>query len=82
MAQVRSLAEGLLPDMGVAKKKKKQKTFNIVKYLSFVASEFSVFLLFRVTPAAYEGSQAWGLIRAASAGLCQSHSNARSEPRL
>ena len=33
-------------------------------------------------PTAYGGSQARGLIRAATAGLCQSHSNARSELRL
>ena len=38
--------------------------------------------LFRAVSSAYEGSQARGLIRAAAAGLRQSHSNARSEPRL
>jgi len=32
------------------------------------------------TPAAYGGSQARGLIGAVAAGLCQSHSNARSNP--
>ena len=31
---------------------------------------------------AYGGSQAWGLTGAVAASLCQSHSNARSEPRL
>jgi len=31
---------------------------------------------------AYGGSQARGLTGAAAAGLCQSHSNARSEPHL
>ena len=47
---------------------------------------FFPFLLFRAAPAAYGGSQATGYIRAAAAGLqhshSQSHSNARSEPRL
>ena len=40
------------------------------------------FLLFRATPMAYGGSQSRGWIRATAAGLCHSHSNARSEPRL
>ena len=35
-----------------------------------------------VTPAAYGGSQARGLIGAVATGLHQSHSNAGSEPRL
>ena len=38
---------------------------------------FVGFLLFMATPAAYGGSQARGLIRAAAAGLCHSHSNIR-----
>ena len=43
---------------------------------------YFVFLSFRAAPDAYGGSQARGRIRAAAAGLCQRHSNARSEPRL
>ena len=44
---------------------------------------FCLFCLFRAAvPAAYGGSQARGLIGAVTASLCQSHSNARSEPRL
>ena len=39
-------------------------------------------LLFRAAPAAYEGSQARGPIRAAAAGPRHSHSNMGSEPRL
>ena len=38
-----------------------------------------LFLLFRAAPAAYGGSQARDLIRATAAGLCYSHSNARSQ---
>ena len=38
--------------------------------------------LFRATPAPHGGSHTRGLIGATAAGLCQSHSNARSEPRL
>ena len=40
------------------------------------------FCPFRTTPAAYGGSQARGQIRAAVAGLFQSHSNAGSEQHL
>ena len=40
------------------------------------------FCLFRAAPVAYGGSQARDLIRAVGASLRQSHSNARSEPRL
>ena len=50
--------------------------------LSFLPFFLSVFLFFRATPVAYEGSQARGLIGATAAALCHSHSNARSKPRL
>ena len=40
---------------------------------------FCLFAFSRATPAAYGGSQARGLIGAVAAGLCHSHSNARSE---
>ena len=42
----------------------------------------SSFCLFRATPVAYGDSQVRGLIGAVAASLRQSHSNARSEPRL
>lgn len=42
---------------------------------------FSSFCLFRA-PTAYGDSQARGLIGAVAAGLCQSHSNSGSQPRL
>ena len=41
-----------------------------------------IFVFSRAAPTAYGGSQARGLIRAVAASLRQSHSNARSEPRL
>ena len=41
---------------------------------------FGPFAISRAAPKA--GSQAMGPIRAVAAGLCQSHGNARSEPRL
>ena len=48
--------------------------------------QFPIFLfyfcIFRATPRAYGGSQARGWIDAVAAGLCHSHSNARSEPHL
>ena len=49
---------------------------------SFFFSFFFVFCPFRAAPLAYGGSQARGLIGAVAAGLCQSHSNARSQLRL
>ena len=45
--------------------------------------EFYLFIcLFRASPTAYGSSQARGRIGATAAGLRQSHSSARSEPRL
>ena len=43
---------------------------------------FLSFCLFRVAPEAYGSSQARSLIAAIAAGLCQSHSNTGSKPRL
>ena len=40
------------------------------------------FFFFRAALAAYEGSQARGLVGAVASSLCQGHSNARSEPHL
>ena len=47
-------------------------------FVVVVVCLFVCLFVFAATPAAYESSQARG-IRAASAGLCHSHSNARSE---
>ena len=47
-------------------------------WLAFILS----FAFPRAAPAAYEGSQARGRIRAVDAGLHLSHSNAGSEPHL
>ena len=46
--------------------------------LPWVKTFFFFFCLFRVTPAAYGGSQARGQIGVAAASLCHSHSNAGS----
>ena len=54
--------------------------FWVGKLFSFVF--YFIFCLFRAPPAAYGGSQARGPIGATAASLCQSHSNARSKPRL
>ena len=52
-------------------------------YIYIHIYNFFVFLSFdKNAPAAYGGSQLRGLIRAIAAGLCQSHSNARSEMHL
>ena len=43
---------------------------------------FGLFAFSRAAPTAYGGSQARDRIGAVAAGLCQSHSNTRSEPYL
>ena len=57
---------------------------NTLSHLTFISFSFLFFLFAfsRATPAAYGGSQARGLIRAAAAGLYHSHSNTGSEPHL
>ena len=63
----------------------KQKIAAGISYiylLEFIYFLFFVFLSFRATPAACGGSQARGRSGAVVTGLCQSHSNARSEPCL
>ena len=52
----------------------------IVFYYLFIY--FCLFAFSRAAPAAYGGSQARGQIGAVATGLCQSHSNAGSEPHL
>ena len=48
----------------------------------FHCLKFIYFCFFRATPVAYGGSQASHLIRAAAAGLHQSHSNDKYKPHL
>ena len=43
---------------------------------------FLVFCPLRATPVTYGSSQARGPVGTVAAGLCQSHSNARSEPHM
>ena len=43
---------------------------------------YYILCLFRATPVPYGGFQARGGIRAVAAGLCHSHSNARSKLHL
>ena len=58
-------------------------TFTGVLYFFFLFFLFfCLFAFSRAAPVAYGGSQARGLIGAVAAGLCQSHSNAGSQPRL
>ena len=58
-------------------------TFDFKSDLELLVSQkIFFFCLFRGAPMAYGGSQARGLMRAVATGLCHSHSNARSEPRL
>ena len=55
-------------------------------HLDNIMSESDVYIqfcfVFRTTPPTYGSSWAKGRIRAAAAGLCHSHSNARSKPHL
>ena len=48
----------------------------------FIYLFICLFAFSRAAPTAYGGSQARDLIGAVAAGLCQSHSNARSKLRL
>ena len=62
-----------------------QGVFNQPQEVSISYFLFLFFCLFafsRAAPAAYGGSQARGRIGAVATGLCQSHSNAGSEPHL
>ena len=51
-------------------------------FLFFFFFFFGLFVFFRPALAAHGGSQARGRIAAIVAGLCHSHSNSGSEPRL
>ena len=51
-------------------------------YFLFYLFIYLFFVFSRAAPKAYGGSQARGLIGATATGLCQSHSQARSELRL
>ena len=60
-----------------------QGTVRFFFFLSFVFLSFVVVVAISwAAPSAYGGSQARGRIGAVATGLCQSHSNAVSEPRL
>ena len=54
---------------------------DVWQYLGIFVSYF-FFVPLRAAPAAYGCCQAMGLIGAEASSLCQSHSNARSEPHL
>ena len=56
--------------------------FSGINFFFFFFFFFFSFCLYRAALAAYGGSQGWGLIKAIAAGLRQSQSDARSEPRL
>ena len=55
---------------------------DMVHAANAVAMYATFFFLFMAVPVAYRSSQARGRIGAAAAGLCHSHSNARSQLRL
>jgi len=52
------------------------------KIVLFPRIHWTFFFLFRASPKIYGSSQARGQNRTTAAGLCSSHSNAGSEPRL
>ena len=60
----------------------KQNIYQNLSLSVFVCLFVFGFCPFRATPAACGGSQARGLIAVVAAGLCHSHSNAKSEPHL
>ena len=55
--------------------------FNRPKFINY-SFFFGLFAISWAAPMAYGGSQARGLIGAVATSLCQSHSNAGSEPHL
>ena len=55
---------------------------SVLDVLGFFWLLFFVVCLFRAASVAYGGSQTTGPLRAVASGLCQSHSNVRSEPHL
>ena len=55
---------------------------NIVCIHTHTHTHTHIYSLFRATPMAYGGFQARGPIGAIDAGLCHSHSNARSKAHL
>ena len=61
----------------IAEEGKKRKSGKSVGFFLFVCLFFLT-----AAPEAYGSFQASGLIRAADAGLCHSHSNAKSEPPM
>ena len=56
--------------------------FQLTEIFDGYSDSFFFLSFFRAAPTAYGGSQARGPIRAVATSLCQSHSNARSEPCL
>ena len=64
------------------KKKKKKENENHQLFHHSEKVILTFFFFFRAAPAAYGGSQAKGRVGATAAGLCHSHSNSGSEPRL
>ena len=58
------------------------RIYYFIILLYFYIFSFCLFAFSRAAPVAYGSSQARDLIGATAAGLYQSHSNARSEPRL
>ena len=71
------LLGSMLPCITCSMKQVSKVKTNVI-YMYF----FFLFLPFRAAYKAYRSLQAGGLIRAATASLCHSHSNARAEPRL
>ena len=61
------------------RRSKNTQNFKIKQLTSFY---FFLFCLFRAALMTYGGSQARGRIGGVAAGLCHSHTNARSELRL
>ena len=59
-----------------------QKLFSLIRSHWFIYLFICLFAISWAAPAAYGGSQARDRIGAVATGLCQSHSNAGSEPRL
>ena len=73
------VSEYVSPFLALSWKRQQWSVFWVFFGVFFV---FFFFAFSSAAPAAYGGSQARGLMGAVATGLRQSHSNARSEPRL
>ena len=72
--------------LGQGRGRSRREVRRVIQHRSVSETKRNDFFLFschfRATPSVYRGSQASGPTIGVASGLCQSHSNTESEPRL